>query len=85
MLYIIRLGGIIGDVPAYAGLCKQCGKCERICPQHIPVQQRLKEVSEKFEGRGMGARRFLMKGGMGGALRLQNIVGKIRRMVSGKK
>jgi hypothetical protein len=33
----------------------------------------------------MGARRFLMKGVMGGALRLQNIVGKIKRMVSGRK
>ena len=30
-------------------------------------------------------RRFVMKGVMGGALRLQNIVGKIKRMVSGKK
>jgi len=85
MLYIIRLGGIIGDVPAYAGLCKHCGKCERICPQHIPIQQRLKEVSAAMEGSGMGARRFVMKGVMGGALRLQNILGKIKRMVSGKK
>jgi predicted aldo/keto reductase-like oxidoreductase len=85
MLYIIRLGGIIGDVPSYAGLCKHCGKCERICPQHIPIQQRLKEVSETFEGRGMGARRFLMKGVMGGALRVQNIVGNIKRMFSGRK
>lgn len=85
MLYIIRLGGIIGDVPSYAGLCRHCGKCERICPQHIPIQQRLKDVSETFEGRGMGARRFVMKGVMGGALRLHNILGKIKRVVSGKK
>jgi len=85
MLYIIRLGGIIGDVPSYAGLCKHCGKCERICPQHIPIQQRLKEVSESMEGSGMGARRFVMKGVMGGALRIQNIIGKIKRMVSGRK
>ncbi len=82
MLYIIRLGGIIGDVPSYAGLCKHCGKCERICPQHIPIQQRLKEVSESMEGKGMGARRFLMKGVMGGALRLQNILGTIKRTFS---
>jgi predicted aldo/keto reductase-like oxidoreductase len=85
MLYMVRLGGIIGDFPSYAGLCRHCGKCERICPQHIPIQQRLKEVSAKMEGRGMGARRFIIKGVMGSALWLQGIGGRIRRRVSDRK
>jgi hypothetical protein len=38
-----------------------------------------------MEGRGMGARRFVMKGVMGGALRLHNIVVNIKRMVFRKK
>ncbi|MEI8331165.1 MAG: hypothetical protein WCF90_05890 [Methanomicrobiales archaeon] len=45
----------------------------------------MKEVSEIFECRGMGARRFVMKGVMGGALRLPIIVGNVKRMFSGRK
>jgi len=49
------------------------------------IRQFLEKVSAVRGGRGMGARRFLMKGVMGGFLRLQNIVGNIKRMVSGRK
>ncbi|MDD1716480.1 MAG: aldo/keto reductase [Methanolinea sp.] len=51
-LYLGRLGGIVGDT-GYAGLCRQCGRCAAICPQHIPIPQALKEVSATMEGRGM--------------------------------
>jgi len=84
ILYLVRLGGIMGDVPAYAGMCKHCGKCERICPQHIPIQERLKEVSAAFEGRGMGVKRFVMKSMMGGAMWLMGMGGRIKRVVWGR-
>ncbi len=29
--------------------CIGCGKCEHVCPQHLPVRDYLKEVSEIFE------------------------------------
>ncbi|MCX6698370.1 MAG: hypothetical protein NTV68_00355 [Methanomicrobiales archaeon] len=34
-----------------------------------------------MKGNGMGARRFVMRGLMGGALRLHNIFGKSKRVV----
>ncbi len=42
--------GIDGGKPAFASLCKYCGKCERHCPQNLPVQQLLKQVSKEMEG-----------------------------------
>jgi hypothetical protein len=85
ILYLVRLSGIMGEVPAYAGMCKHCGKCERICPQHIPIQERLKEVSDAFEGRGMGVKLFVMKSVMGGAMWLMGMGGRIKRVVAGRK
>lgn len=29
--------------------CIACGKCEKICPQHIPIRERLRDVKELFE------------------------------------
>jgi hypothetical protein len=47
--YIGRHGGLLSSV-SYAGLCSQCGKCVKSCPQHLPVPDRLREVSEEMEG-----------------------------------
>jgi hypothetical protein len=35
--------------PAYASLCKECGKCAEKCPQHLPIPDLLKEVTREFE------------------------------------
>lgn len=35
-----------------ASECLKCGKCERICPQHLPIRKLLEQVAEEFEGEG---------------------------------
>ncbi|MCK9591081.1 MAG: aldo/keto reductase [Methanoregula sp.] len=47
--YIGRHGGLLSNI-SYAGLCRQCGRCEKICPQHLPIPERLNEVSKEMEG-----------------------------------
>ena len=34
----------------YARECIQCGKCEEVCTQHIPIREHLKEAVELFNG-----------------------------------
>lgn len=29
--------------------CIKCGKCEKACPQHLPIRQLLVDVAEEFE------------------------------------
>lgn len=29
--------------------CIKCGKCENICPQHLPIRENLVEVAKTFE------------------------------------
>ena len=33
-----------------ASNCVQCGKCERHCPQHIPIREKLQEAQNCLEG-----------------------------------
>lgn len=33
-----------------ASACVDCGQCEKMCPQHLPVREWLKQVAERFEG-----------------------------------
>lgn len=48
--YIISLGSTLGQSSGYASQCKECNKCIKVCPQHIPVPKRLKEVEKELEG-----------------------------------
>ena len=29
--------------------CIKCGKCEKVCPQHLPIRDLLVHVAETFE------------------------------------
>ncbi len=43
------LGGMDGGTPSYASLCRDCGECEKHCPQSLPIQKHLKEASQDME------------------------------------
>jgi len=40
---------VFSEKPGYASLCKECGKCEAHCPQHIPIRASLKKVKRTME------------------------------------
>lgn len=29
--------------------CLKCGKCEKICPQHLPIRKLLEDVAKEFD------------------------------------
>lgn len=47
--YMGMLVGSDGSRPSFASLCKDCGKCEKHCPQHIQIRSSLKDVSKEME------------------------------------
>jgi len=49
-LYALGLGVIHGGKPAYASNCIKCGKCEKHCPQELPIIELLDDVSQDMEG-----------------------------------
>jgi predicted aldo/keto reductase-like oxidoreductase len=49
MSYITFASDVARAEPAYASLCKECGKCAEKCPQHLPIPELLKEVAKEFE------------------------------------
>jgi hypothetical protein len=50
MNYLIFCGGLLSDKSSHASLCEECGECEKVCPQGLPIIELLKEVSNEFEG-----------------------------------
>lgn len=48
-MYMAQTGGVDGGKPSYASLCKDCGKCEKHCPQSLPIRKHLKDVAREME------------------------------------
>ena len=40
---------ITGGEHGKASDCIKCGKCEKVCPQHLPIRQLLRDVARTFE------------------------------------
>jgi hypothetical protein len=72
--YFGRHGGLLAGVSS-AGLCRACGKCEKACPQHLPVRDLLRDVSKEMEG-GMRIIIPVLKGG----LWCMDQAGKVKRI-----
>ncbi|MDY6935707.1 MAG: aldo/keto reductase [Spirochaetota bacterium] len=49
LMYLAWLGDVMTEEPSYASLCKDCGKCEKVCPQHLPIPELLKDVVVDLE------------------------------------
>jgi len=78
-VYLGRHGGILGAV-SYAGLCRECGKCEKICPQHLKIPTLMKQVSREMEGHGLVVKVRLAKG----VFRCFDTASRIRQKFFGK-
>jgi uncharacterized protein len=50
LFYAVGLGVINGGKPAFASNCIKCGKCEKQCPQELPIMELLDNVSQDMEG-----------------------------------
>jgi uncharacterized protein len=59
--YMVFVSGALGSDPAYASMCKECGKCLEKCPQHLQIPELLKEVAEEFEDRRMRVMVWMVK------------------------
>lgn len=49
ILYMQNIGALASK-PGYASLCVKCGKCEKHCPQSIPIRSKLEDVRKELEG-----------------------------------
>ena len=52
LVYFTRVAGGQGGEPANASLCDNCGQCEEACPQNLPIQELLENVTRELEGTG---------------------------------
>ena len=47
--YLGFCGGVFSSASSLASMCEECGKCEKKCPQELPIQDLLKDVVDEFE------------------------------------
>jgi len=47
--YITSTALLTTKNPSSTLLCNQCGKCEKLCPQYLPIRKDLKRVARRFE------------------------------------
>ena len=66
MHYFLMTSGLVGGVPAYASLCTGCGKCEKVCPQHLEIRRHLKDVVRTMQYPAMKQLIWLVQWGMRG-------------------
>lgn len=59
-IYLVRLGGTFSGNEAHAGLCIDCGKCVKACPQELEIPELLGDVSQDLGGRGFKYRVKIM-------------------------
>jgi predicted aldo/keto reductase-like oxidoreductase len=78
--YVGRHGGLMGQT-SYAGLCRNCGKCANVCPQHLPIPALLKDVSKEMDGLVIPVIVPILKGG----LWCMNRFGQVKRAITGEK
>jgi uncharacterized protein len=78
--YIGRHGGLMGQT-SYAGLCRNCGKCAKACPQHLPIPVLMKEVSHEMDGLVIPVVVPILKGG----LWCMNTFSSVKRAIMGEK
>jgi hypothetical protein len=76
--YMGHHGGLMGE-KSYAGLCRQCGKCAKACPQHLPIPALMKDVSREMEGM-MGVVVPVLRG----LLWCSSRIGKVKRAITGE-
>ena len=44
-----RVYHIMGGFKANATFCAECGECEKLCTQKLPIIERLKKIASKIE------------------------------------
>jgi len=47
--YMTSTAALTSKNPSSVRLCNQCGKCEKLCPQYLPIRKDLKKVARRFE------------------------------------